>query len=46
MEYILQERLYLGCLGSRGCAEENQYLDRQDSIAMFLELAEDSSVKG
>ena len=24
----LQEILYLGCLGSRGFVEENQYLDR------------------
>ena len=25
---------------------EDQYLDRQDTLAMFLELAEDSSVEG
>ena len=36
----------LGGLGSGGFVEAGQYLGHQDSLEMFLELAEDSSVKG
>ena len=46
MESFQQEGLYLGSLGSRGFVAANQYLDRKDSLALFLELAEDSSVEG